>query len=347
MHARKHLKTNKEHHIHQAIQRQEDLHNDHRYDHQTYQMSVIPPATSTTANQVVQPSIPATSANTPPVKTNSTTQPTATLAMTQPSVAAAKGATGRPSIPTMTGVTLAAFGRRDLDYLRREFPVQIERQDTLSGACYDMMEQLSVADLPMARANFIRMWKTLILKRVQDVYEKETKRRADHFVRIDRSITMPAPLCDLLSSLGRWTSHSRGLIYDVTPPARPAEVPNWWQVDDAIVRQWETLCQRLKINYIMREFPSPSEWENRPIVLTTINDLNRGTADAPDIYRTVKAYTEEPLPTDAYIRFVNDPLFIENHHVTFLECGYTIVERKHITSVVGEYVGGYILHSNS
>lgn len=57
-------------------------------------------------------------------------------------------------------------------------------------------------DLPITGENFIRMWKTLILKRVQDVYEKEKHVRSDHYVRLDRSILTPAPLTDLLYALG-------------------------------------------------------------------------------------------------------------------------------------------------
>ena len=67
-----------------------------------------------------------------------------------------------------------------------------------------LVEQLGNADHPITQANFQRMWKTLILKRAQDVYEKEKHVRATNFVRIDRSMIMPSPLSDLLYSIGQF-----------------------------------------------------------------------------------------------------------------------------------------------
>lgn len=69
-----------------------------------------------------------------------------------------------------------------------DFPVNITAQNTLSGRTYDQMLQIVNADLPITRDNFIRMWKTLILKRVQDVYGKEKHVRPANFIRLERSI---------------------------------------------------------------------------------------------------------------------------------------------------------------
>ena len=74
--------------------------------------------------------------------------------------------------------------------------------------------------LPITLKQFIRMWRTLILKRVQDVIEKQLLARPDHFVRLSRNIMLPAPCADLLYSLRQFHSNANGLIYNISQPAR-------------------------------------------------------------------------------------------------------------------------------
>ncbi|KAL0120475.1 hypothetical protein PUN28_008300 [Cardiocondyla obscurior] len=125
-------------------------------------------------------------------------------------------------------------------------------------------------------------------------------RRADHFVRIDRLIPIPATLADLLYSLGRFNSRSRGVIYHVTPLNRPAQPEPCWQINDVIVAKWCQTMGRFQSMYQMREFPSNADYDSRPLVLTTISDEDRDGV----VVRSDRTYTNEPAPTNAYVQFV-------------------------------------------
>lgn len=99
---------------------------------------------------------------------NTTTEATAAaLPVVQPQapVSAPIPSSSRPEITALRGNVLFTFGRRDNTYLTYDFAVNITAQNTLSGRTYDQIQELVSADLPITRDNFIRMWKTLILKR--------------------------------------------------------------------------------------------------------------------------------------------------------------------------------------
>lgn len=70
-------------------------------------------------------------------------------------------------------------------YLTHDFPLRIDAQNSLADATHAQLEQLAAADFPVKQDNFRRMWKTLILKKVPDVYDCEKHRRADHYIRLN------------------------------------------------------------------------------------------------------------------------------------------------------------------
>lgn len=250
----------------------------------------------------------------------------------------------RPSIPYLQGTALTKFGSRATTYLVQDFAFNIDVQNTVATSTYNQMQVLVPVNFAMTLQQFIRMWKTLILKRVQDVYEREKHIRPEHYVRIDRSILVPAPLSDLMSAIGSFDSHSRGVTYHVTPPARAAQPPDWWTVDDNVVTLWVRLMHRMKHLYLMREYPSPADFDSRPLALTTIRtELVNNQVAA----RAVYAYTNEPTPADALVRFVNDDMYENAHGITQANCGYIIVERSHYTAVVLSYIGSYVLNTVS
>lgn len=120
-----------------------------------------------------------------------------------------------------TALDLMNFGRLDSDYTIVDHAVNINGQDTLPGMTYDQQSELTTIDLPIDRLMFIRVWKTLILKRLQDVFEQEKRVRAQHFVRLARNQLLPAPLADLLYALGSFHSPATGVLpYDTTCASR-------------------------------------------------------------------------------------------------------------------------------
>lgn len=234
---------------------------------------------------------------------------------------------------------LISFGRLDSDAFVLDRVLQIATQDTLSERVFRQMEQLSHVDLPITLDDFQRMWKTLILKRVQDVYEREKMIRADHYIRLSRNIPIPAPLGDLLYSIGQLRSAVDGVIYHTIPPARAAAPPNWWTVDIPIVQNWSLLAGRMHEQYMFREFPPITDYDNKPMLLTSMQDHNG--------FRSVKAFTNEVKPNDAYVRFMNDELYAVDARVNFNSSHLRIVEALEPTSTRGVYVASYALRSNA
>lgn len=236
------------------------------------------------------------------------------------------------SLPVLKSVHMMSFGRMDSDYRVRILTINIDEQDTLSGATYDQLLQLTTVDLPLTRNQFIQVWKTLLLKRVQDIIEKQTFSRPDHFVRISRNIPLPAPLADLLYSLGQFHSKTNGTIFRITQPARATPPPPYWNADGALLFQWQIMMGRLSKAYVMREYPPPTDWENKAILVTSINDDG-------DL-RSVKSFNNEPTMADAFIRFANDNLFQEQ--IPYIDCYLRIVEGQYRPTIVGDYVRSYV-----
>lgn len=93
--------------------------------------------------------------------------------------------------------------------------------------------------------------------------------------------------------------------------------------------------------YLLREFPSPADFDGRPLVFTTIVDEDANTT------RSVYGYTNEPTPSDALVRCAHDELFVEANGITSDASSYVLVQRQHRDTIVGAYVGSYVLDSNS
>lgn len=242
-------------------------------------------------------------------------------------------------IPVMNNPRVAdLFNRMDRDGNIVEHVVDIDAQNTLSGEVYDTLQQISSTPLPISRANFIRIWKTLMLKRVQDIYENEHKQRPDNYVRLNRQILTPAPLADLLHTLGSFYSANTGRFHFLSPPSVSAKKEEFWTVDQNSIRDWELLTRYMDRNYTMREFPSQRETDARAIALTFVS---RTTT-----HSRVKALTNEPRLADAFIRLVNDELFKKHDRFTINNCAMNMTMDLHTSNVRGRYTAGYILRKD-
>lgn len=232
------------------------------------------------------------------------------------------------------------FGRMDSDWTTHDHTLLIANQDTVSGMTYDQIEQLVTIALPLPRAQFIRMWKTTILKRAQDVYEIEKKQRPPNRLNLHRSLQIPATLSDLLHSIGSFHSNATGIIHDIIPPARPQDdIPEFWELDDDIITLWQRTMGRVDTLYQMKDFPSQGETIDKPLMLTMLHQ--------EDNYSQVKAWTNEPTMNDAYIRMMHDDLFAPHEYITYERCGLTMTQRIHVPTVRGQYVASYKITTNS
>lgn len=247
---------------------------------------------------------------------------------------------GNVSLPFLANPHASlAFGRMDSNYTVVEFTLRINNQDSVARAVHQQLTSLITMDLAINEANFIRMWKTLILKRAQDVFESEKSQRANNFVRLIRNVLLPGPLGDLLHSMGYMHSKANGTLYHIVPPAQPAQPETWWQIDAAILATWNQEMHRMKNLYTMKEFPSLSQCHDRPLMLCLRNEANN--------MGSIRAWTNEPHLTDAVIRLVNDDLFDAHAHITFANCNLLMTYELNIPQARSEYVASYVITSNS
>lgn len=250
-----------------------------------------------------------------------------------------KPSSGRPPIPALVGKTLSSFGRRDSQYLPFEFPLRIDNQDTFSGRTYDQMLQLVNADLPVTREEFIRMWKTILYKRTQDVYSAVMGSLPVNWLNISRSLPLPAPLADVTDAIGEFYSIARGIQCIATPPVIPANHLPWMDLDADLIQRWGPFCNRFKTLFAMGSLPPLEDYNNRPLMLTTIQDDNA--------LRTIRAHTNEATSWDCYIRFLNDDLFTPQVDITNDSNSYFYARLHDRNSEFADYLNSYVLDSNS
>lgn len=248
-------------------------------------------------------------------------------------------------LPYLTGQTKLEIGRMDSLSLLTDLVLRIDAQNTLSGLVYDMCLGLVSINLPITRPNFIRMWKTFLWKRVHDVYYREKSIRAPGFIHLAAGIAVPAPLGDLLMSLGSFRSMVLGRIYHIIPPNVPAQnPPNWMTIDNAILQQYHLFVNRLMPLYTFREFPASHDFERRPICLTAIH--SDGPEDHEDDLISVRSLTNEPEVTDCFLRFVNNELFV-NNVVDYEEMSFQNITAKQVSSFRAAYVRSYVKLTNA
>lgn len=228
------------------------------------------------------------------------------------------------------------FGRMDSDYFIREHTVRINNQETLATQVYNALTELVTWRLPITLPQFLRMWKTLILKRTQDVFESEKSRRSDHFIRLVRNIPIPAPLGDLLHSLGYFHSFTTGYLHHIVQPARASTPETFWTVDPIITTAWTTTMNRLNHVYTMKEFPSMSQCEGKPMMLTTVSSF-----DTPE--RSVRSFTNETNMTDAFIHAMQDQLYDADPIITFANSHLIMTNPFDHTAVRQQYVYSYAI----
>lgn len=243
----------------------------------------------------------------------------------------------RPAIPYLKGTVLDEFRVIGPLYTREDAQINIAAQTDLLVSIYNQLVQLTAVDPPINQDDFVRMCRTLILKRVQDTLESSRGIRADHFIRISRSTIVPAPLGDLLYAIGSYSSKATGRMIDMTPPAREAVVPNWWALDNDIFANYSLFCARMSNKYRFYEFPKPQDFLGRSICLTTIADANG--------LREIRALTNEVTTSDVLIRTVNNDLFTANDWLVYNNCRLVITQARHITSVRMNYIRSYVIDS--
>lgn len=232
------------------------------------------------------------------------------------------------------------FGRMDSDYHIIDHVLQIDALTAIATLVHQQLTAITTIELAITEEQFVRMTKTLLLKRAQDVFESEKSVRHAHFVRLNRTVLLPGPIADLIHSIGYFHSNTTGVMHHTTPPAQAAVPENWWTVDQAIMAVYNRDMNRMKHLYTMKEFPSMSMCSDRPLMLT------RKQVPANNI-SMVKAWTNEPKMSDALIRLVHEELYADHAFITFDNCHLNMTQRVFVPQIQTDYVGSYTIDTNS
>jgi hypothetical protein len=245
--------------------------------------------------------------------------------------------TARPPLPEC--FALDFFSPRSL-HLTKTITVDPNQIENFANAVYQQQEQLCTNVLPITQANFARMVKTLVLKRVQDVHEKCFNQRANHFVRIYRNILVPKPIYDLMTAIGRGFNIHDGHHYYMSPIAQPAaNPPDFWNIDNNILTAYQQFVRRMSPIYQYVEFPNSNDYDGRSIGCTRVQ-LAHGRS-------SVLASTPAPTPADGLLRILIPDAFLGGDVPAMDVCSYRLCDETLVAPVLNAYVGSSVLQTNS
>ncbi|KAI5693023.1 hypothetical protein M8J76_012893 [Diaphorina citri] len=217
-------------------------------------------------------------------------------------------------------------------------PLQVNAQDNLPAAVYDQLVQLTTVELGITPEHFTRMWKTILLKRAQDVYERAKSVRPPNHVRLAPQVIVPAPLGDVLYSLGNYMCNANGVNYHLVPPPQAAPAEDWWTINANIVTTWNQTMARYQKLYVMRESPLPSNNDGKTIIMT-------GRNVQQDLV-SVRAHLNTIELSDGLIHAVNDNLF-PNDHLPYNNQSLQVLSNQSLPNLRSQYVASYVLDSNA
>jgi len=247
------------------------------------------------------------------------------------------GNSTRPPLPEC--FTLDFFSPRSL-HPTKTITVNPDMIENFVNAIFQQQEQLCTSALPINQANFARMIKTLVLKRVQDVHEKCFNQRANHFVRLYRNIMVPKPIYDLMSALGRGFNIHDGHHYYMSPVAQPAaNPPDFWTIDNNILTAYQQFARRMAPLYQYVEFPSSNDYDGRSIGCTRIQEANGRSS--------VLSSTPAPTPADGLLRILNPDGFLAGDVPAMDACSFRLCDETFTAPVLNAYVGSSVLNTNS
>lgn len=177
-----------------------------------------------------------------------------------------------------------------------------------------------------------------------------------HPDRLDlpNTIVVPAPLADTLTAIGSFESNVTGHHHHIIPPKKTEKLKAYYAIDDEMFDEWAVLCHRCQHHYEMKAIPSETETDRRPLMLTfreeeTMADPDDENARITTGYMRIKAYTNEPMQTEALMRLVCDELFAPQagNDFTVTNSAFYMTPRVRRNQIVSTYVGAYVLDSNA
>lgn len=227
------------------------------------------------------------------------------------------------------------FGTVESDGTTQEHILSISNQARLAEHTWNLLHNLTAVELPLTVAQFTRMWKTLIYFRAQQVDETFNRRRRANRIILDPNILAPAPLIDVLDSLGSYADPHSGITHYVCPPTPNRLNPELWTLADSLTcRRWTWMMLRFKRAFTILPLPNAKDIENRPLPLTSIDPLGNDQV-------IVRCKHLGPTAMDGIVRAMNEELFAQPLHAD--DCNIRMTPRIHTPSALLEYCDAYRL----
>ncbi|KAJ9584313.1 hypothetical protein L9F63_021344 [Diploptera punctata] len=123
---------------------------------------------------------------------------------------------------------------------------------------FEIMEMTlgAVMVSPITKENFVRVCRTLIHKRCQDLQEYCSYLPVANPIKLARTLTVAQPLGELLYALGRYYAQWNGITYDVIPIPAPAQDQEpWSEVSHDQIRFFRQFLDMTKERYSQCNFP--------------------------------------------------------------------------------------------
>ncbi len=189
---------------------------------------------------------------------------------------------------------------------------------------------------PITQANFLRVCRTIVHKRLQDIVTFQSKIRPQNEIKIQRSFLVPQPIGELLYALGPYDCAATGMRYELSPmnrPAAEAEVPPYMIIDANIWRSYLDFIAMTEERFMYVRFPKEADMAGQPLMLTT--------KEVEGNLERVQGALTEVQPSNAYLRFVHEEFFTDPPFTT-QTCEFYLTEQLYVDSVVEPYVNSYL-----
>lgn len=219
--------------------------------------------------------------------------------------------------------------------------VSIHNQDDLPTILYRYLKLTSREELYLTEPDFREMWKVIILRRVQDVYEFEHLDEDIDKVAIRTDLLIPAPLFELLKRLGNYVDQENNIIHQIVPPTPNYPRRNYFTMNPRIQYQWQhdmTVCQSF---YSMHPYNIPVNTTNNYLMV-----IFRGPPDTDDLDITyTRSYTREATPEDTKVSAVNNELFSPKPEYNFDDAPHVLSYYPSLCDTRVSYVETYTLRN--
>lgn len=181
--------------------------------------------------------------------------------------------------------------------------------------------------------DYVRISRTFLLKRLQDVVEYQSGIRPPGALQLARGFDVLRPSAELLYALGPYFCDLDGKQYNLAIHPAGAVPENWRAIDNAILQNYRLLIDQVRNRYTLAPFPKMSEMQGHPLHFTVGQEEEQ--------HKTVRSINNLPQPSDAFLRFVHEEFYV-NNIPAYNDCSLVMTENLLIDDVVNRYVRSYV-----